>query len=43
MSDIRFATKVSTALKGADVVVVVAPQFALDEGYHRIAIDTAWA
>ena len=43
MSDIRFATKVSTALKGADVVVVVAPKFALDEGYHRIALDTDWA
>jgi probable aminopeptidase NPEPL1 len=41
--DIRYATKVSAALRGAEVVVVVAPKSALDEGYHRTALGTDWA
>lgn len=41
--DIRFATKVSTALRGSEAVVVVASKSALDAGYHRTALGHDWA
>ena len=41
--DIRFVNKVSTALRGADVAVVVAPKKALAGGFHRKALGSAWA
>jgi len=40
--DIRFATQVSSALRGSKAVVV-APKSALDDGYHRTAIGEDWA
>ena len=47
MSELRYANKVSTAIRGAEVVVVVAPKSALDAGYHRTAlgadVDDHWA
>ncbi len=43
MSDIRYASKVGSALRGAEIVVVLAPKSALDEGYHRTALGADWA
>ncbi len=43
MPDIRFASKVSSALRGAEAVIVVASKSALDAGYHRTVIGHDWA
>ncbi len=43
MIDIRFATKTASALRGAEIVAVVAPKAALDKGWHRSALGTSWA
>jgi probable aminopeptidase NPEPL1 len=43
MTEIKFSAKVAAALTGAEVVVVVAPKSALDEGWHRVALGKPWA
>src|SRR6185503_11075037 len=43
VTEIRFAKDVRAALKGAEVVVVVAPKKALDAGWHRKVLGTKWA
>lgn len=43
MIEIKYATKVSTALKGAEAVLVLAPAAALADGWHKTALGTDWA
>ena len=43
MTDIHFAGSVGDALKGAEIVVVLAPKKALGDGWHRKVLGTPWA
>ena len=43
MTELRFAQKVSAALRGAQAAVVIAPKGALANGWHRTALGTDWA
>ncbi len=43
MTEIRFANTVSAAIRGAEIVAVLAPQKALADGWHKTAIGQDWA
>jgi len=43
VTDIKLSQKVSSALTGAQAVVVVAPLAALEDGWHRRAVKKDWA
>ena len=43
MIEIKFANKVSSALKGAEAVLVLAPTAAFADGWHKTALGTDWA